>query len=218
MNNLIANNVFTASNKKLTIGLIILILLLVISGSVGLYSFYNSNKKTIYYYNAVKDVKDIEKMYQTQINIWRNMILNKDNVSNFSRNYYEFSKQTERIQDSLFNLKIKFLSEQDNIGEKIDKMRLFHQKITDRYVSLVFENLTPYLSQNPAVAMKEDEERALDDLERIVASVTALADKKIGNSTEPYFFMAISFFVILTAIFFILILMIITERRKAHID
>jgi hypothetical protein len=213
MNNSMPSNVFSSSNKKLLIAVVLLISALLVCATAALYSFNNSNKKTIYYYNAVKDVKDIQKMYQTQINIWRNMIMSKDNASNFSRSYYEFSKQAERIQDSLYNLKIKFVVEEHNIGEEVDQMRLFHQKITDRYVSLVFENLTPNFLQNPALAIKDDEEKALHDLESIVSSITTLADKKIVNSAEPYFLLAITFFIMLT-VAVILIVMIIIKRRE----
>ncbi len=142
MNNRILNNLFSSSNKKLVIGLIIFILVLVINGSVGLYSFYKSNEKAIHYYNSVKDAKDIQGMYQAQINIWNNMLLSKENDSVFHNYYYEFSKISDRIQDGLFNLKIKFIGEEDNIDEKIEQVRLLHQKVSEKYISIIFENTT----------------------------------------------------------------------------
>ena len=218
MKNGIPNDLFSSSNKKLVIGLIILVLLLVITGSVGLYSFYKSNEKAIHYYNSVKDAKDIQTMYQAQINIWKNMIQNRENVSTFSRNYYEFSKQSERIQDSLFNLKIKFIGKEDNIGEKIEQIRSFHQKVSDKYVSLIFENLTIYLSLDPATVMKEDEAKVFDDLEKIVTSIMNLVDEEIGKTTKYYFPIMIAFLVMLTALVIIMIVIIIAGKRRGHIN
>ena len=218
MKNVILNDLVSSSNKKLVIGLIILVLLFVISGSVSLYSFYKLNEKAIHYYHSVKDAKDIQTMYQAQINIWKNMIQNRENVSNFSRNYYEFSKQSERIQDSLFNLKIKFIGKEDNIGEKIEQIRSFHQKVSDKYVSLIFENLTTYLSLDPATAMKEDEAKVFDDLENIVTSIMNLVDEEIGKTTKYYFPIMIAFLVMLTALVIIMIVIIIAGKRRGHIN
>ena len=214
MKNGILNDLFSASNKKLVIGLILIILLLVINGSFGVYSLYKSNKKTVYYYHTVKDAKDIQIMYQTQINIWKNMIQNRENVPNFSRNYYQFSKQAERIQDSLFNLKIKFIGEDDKIGENIDQMRQYHQKITDRYVSLIFENLSAYSPLDSVSSMKENEEKLHNELEMIASSITNLADKEVAKATKYYLLMMSAFLVLLTVLAIVMVVMIITAKRR----
>lgn len=62
------------SDKKLVSGLIMLVFFLVILGALGLFSFYKSNEKTLHYYHSAKDAKDIQTVYQAQINIWKDMI------------------------------------------------------------------------------------------------------------------------------------------------
>jgi hypothetical protein len=214
MKNRILNDLVSSPNKKLFIGLIILVLFLVIGGTVGLYSFYKSNEKAIQYYHAVKDAKDLQGMYREQSNKWKIMILSRENASVFPKNYYEFSKLSDKIQDNLFNLKMKFIGKEDNIGEKIEQVRSFNQKVYDRYVSLIFENLADDLSSHLPYLMQEDETKMHDDLEKITTSITNLADKEIGKVAKDYFFMAILFLVMLIAIAIMMIVIITGKRRE----
>jgi hypothetical protein len=106
------------SDKKLLVGLVIFILFLITMGSVGLYSFYKSNEKTLHYCHAAKEAKDVLTIYQAQMSVWKDMLQSKENAPGFHKSYYEFSKLSDRIQDGLFNLKIRFMVEEDDTWRK----------------------------------------------------------------------------------------------------
>jgi hypothetical protein len=201
------------SNKKLLIGLVIFILLAVTIGSVGLYSFYRSNEKAITYYHTAKGASEIQSIYQAQISVWKDMMQRKEDSSIFHNYYYVFSKLSDRIQDGLFNLKIKFMVEEDNTWEKVEQLRILHQKISEKYVTIIFDKKVSALSLDPSSIMKEYEKPILDGLDDIAASSMNIADKEIGRSVKYYFPLMISFLIILTALAIILIVTITKGKR-----
>jgi hypothetical protein len=201
------------SNKKLLIGLVIFILLVATIGSVGLYSFYKSNEKTLYYCHSAKEAKEILTIYQAQIGIWKDMLQSKENAPGFHNYYYKFSKLSDKIQDGLFNLKIKFMVEEDDTWEKIEQIRTLHQKASEKYVSIIFDKKIEALSMDPSTIMKEYEAKILDGLENIFTVSMNVVDKEIGRSLKYYFPLMISFLVILTSLAIILIVTITKGKR-----
>ena len=212
----IKDDLFSSANKMLLIGLIIFILILDIIGSVGLYSFHKSNERTIHYYHLAKDARDIQTFYRTQVKTWNYMIQSTGNDSLFHSQYYEFSKLSDRIQDDLFNLKIKFTDEERNTSEEIAQLRSFHKQVSEKYISIAFDKTSNILLRDYSSimsVMKEDEAKIFDGLEKIVTSSINLADKEIGKTAKYYFFTVVTFFVMLTALAIIMIVMIIKEKR-----
>jgi hypothetical protein len=201
------------SNKKLSIGLVIFILLSVLIGLVSLYSFSKSTEKAINYYHTAKDASSIQTIYQAQMRIWKDMLQSKENAPFFQNYYYEFSKLSDRIQDGLFNLKIKFMVEEDDTWEKIEQIRTLHQKASEEYISVIFDKKIQAFAMDPSTIMKEDEAKILDGLENIFKASMNVADKEIGKTAKFYFLMMSAFLVMLTALAIIMIVMIIKGKR-----
>jgi hypothetical protein len=201
------------SDKKLLVGLVIFILLLITIGSVGLYSFYKSNEKVLHYCHAAKEAKDVLTIYHAQMSIWKDMLQSKENAPSFHKSYYEFSKLSDRIQDGLFNLKIRFIVEEDDTWEKIEQIRTLHQKASEKYVSVIFDKKIEALSIDPLTIMNEYETTILNGLENSFTSSMNLANKEIVKTKKLYLCLMSAFLAILTALAIIMTVMIIKGKR-----
>lgn len=204
-----------SSNRKIIIGLIFIILIMVVTAVTGFHSFYNTNNKAIRYFNTLKDIKDIKALYQEQINIWRTMAAHKGDDQILRDSYYRFSKKTDIIQDKCFNLRMKFLDDNDNhTAEKIEKIKLFHQKTSEKYISIIFETSAAFLPYDQSVLMRDDEARIFDDLDFISKVIMGMVSAEIGKTKNYYYFMLAAFLIILTLLSAILIIIIISGRER----
>jgi len=210
----IINGSFYSQNRKLVIGLVLAIFILIVSGASGVYSFYKSNEKAAHYYDSLRDLKDIRTMYTTQISTLNDMVQNRWINNTFQKHYYEFSKTSDGIQDKLFNLKIKFIGEEDNLEEKIVQLKLLHKNVSDKYIAVIFETTNFLSSTDSSTAMKEDEAKLFNELEEIATSISNIADKKFGNTAKHFSFMMIAFLLILTTLVIVLTVMVVKAKRK----
>lgn len=204
-----------SSNRKIIIGLISIMLLMVVTAVAGFYSFYNTNNKAIRYFHTLKDIKDIKALYQEQISTWRSMAVNKEDDRILHDAYYKFSKKADIIQDKYFNLKMKFLDDNDNnTAEKIEKIKLFHQKTTEKYISVIFEVSAAVLPYDQSVLMRDDEAKIFEDLDYISKVIMGMVSTEIGKTTNYYYFMLASFLIILTMLSAILIVIMISGKKR----
>jgi len=188
---------------------------MVVTAVAGFYSFYNANNKAIRYFHTLKDIKDIKAIYQEQINIWRSMVANKEDDRILRDAYYKFSKKADIIQDKYFNLKMKFLDDNDNhSAEKIEKIKLFHQKTSEKYISVIFEAPAAVLPYDQSVLMREDEAKIFEDLDYISKEIMGMVSAEIGKITNYYYFMLAAFVMILTMLSAILIVIMLSAKKR----
>ncbi len=203
-----------SSNKKIIIGLILIMLLLIITAVTGFNSFYKSNNKAIRYFHTLKDIKDIKSMYQEQIVIWRTMAAYKGDDQVLRDAYYKFSKKSDIIQDKFFNLRMKYIDENDNhTAEKIEKIKLFHQKASEKNISVIFETSAAFMPYDQAVLMREDEAKLFDELDFISKEIISLVGTEIGKTTNYYYFMLGIFFLVMIILCAILTMIMISRKR-----
>ncbi len=204
-----------SSNRKIIIGLILIMLLMVVTAVAGFYSFYNANNKAIRCFHSLKDIKEIKSIYQEQISIWRSMAANKEDDRILHDAYYNFSKKADIIQDKYFNLRMKFLDDNDNhTAEKIEKIKLFHRKTSEKYISVIFEAPAGVLPYNQSVLMRDDEAKIFDDLDYISKVIMGMVTTEIGKTTNYYYFMLAAFLIILTLLSAILIVIMISGKKR----
>lgn len=204
-----------SSNRRIIIGLILIMLLMVVTAVAGFYSFYNANNKAIRYFHTLKDIKDIKAIYQEQISIWRSMVANKEDDRILHDAYYKFSKKADIIQDKYFNLRMKFLDDNDNhTAEKIEKIKSFHQKTSEKYISIIFEAPAGVLPYDQSVLMRDDEAKIFDDLDYISKVIMGMVSAEIGKTTNYYYFMLAAFLIILTLLSAIVIVIMISGKKR----
>ncbi len=215
MKNEILAQPLASSNRKIIIGLILIMLLMVVTAVAGFYSFYNTNNKSIRYFHTLKDIKDIKALYQEQISAWRSMAANKEDDRILHDAYYKFSKKTDIIQDKYFNLKMKFLDDNDNhTAEKIENIKLFHKKTTEKYISVIFEVPAAVLPYDQSALMREDEDKIFDDLDIISKAIIVMVSTEIGKTKNYYYFMLATFVIILALLSAILIVIMISAKKR----
>lgn len=204
-----------SSNKKIIIGLILIILIMVVTAVNGFYSFYNTNNKAIRYFHTLKDIKDIRALYQEQISMWRSMAANKEDDRILRDAYYKFSKMADIIQDKYFNLRMKFLDDNDNnTAEKIEKIKLFYQKTSEKYISAIFEAPAGVLPYDQSVLMRGDEAKIFENLDYISKVIMGMVSTKIGRTTNYFYFMLSVFVIIMILLSAIMIVIMISGKKR----
>jgi hypothetical protein len=215
MKNEILAQPLVPTNRKIIIGLILIMLLMVVTTVAGFYSFYSTNNKAIRYFHTLKDIKDIKAIYQEQIGIWRSMAAHKEDDRVLHDAYYKFSKKADIIQDKYFNLRMKFLDDKDNhTAEKIEKIKSFHQKTSEKYISVIFEAPASVLPYDQSVLMRDDEAKIFEDLDYISKVIMGMVSTEIGKTTNYYYFMLAAFVIIIILLSAILIVIMIKGKKR----
>ena len=197
------------SNKKIIIALIVILTPIIIIAATGYYYFQKSNSRAARYFHTLKDVKDIKDIYQEQIAIWRTMAAYKGDDKILREAYYKFSKKSDIIQDKYFNLRMKFIDDHEShIAEKIEKIKSFHQKTSEKYISVIFENSAAFLPYDQSVLMRDDEIKIFDELDYISKEIMLLASKEISKSSSYYFVFFVFLAVLVIISVFIVILIV----------
>ncbi len=121
------------TTKILITGILIFLLLLLTSGFIGLYTLKNSYIKTSHYIEAVNLARESQVYFQNQFYLWNNIILQGEDFSKYQTNYHSFTRYSDKVQDTLFNLKL-LCNNFKEIPDEITDLRQTHKQITTEYM------------------------------------------------------------------------------------
>ncbi len=212
-------DVFRKVNWKTALLLSLMLAVLFINGMMGLYSLYRSHNHAAYYANAASRIQDVRVMFQKQVQMWKNMLLNRERVgtstmSGYSDYYYQFSQFSSRIQDELFNLKIE-LSGDERFSRPVRELREIHHSLSNQYVALVFRmQQADGASVDPAEAMREREEMAMTRMENITKEIQDVSEIEMENSFRNYFILALLSVVLLVILSTAMVVYILLINRR----
>lgn len=210
-------NFFNKTDTQRKILLSIVVILMISSGIFGLYMQKESNSKTRFYSDSIESAKNIQIRFQSQIQMWKNILLNQEHASAYRKYYYQFSKYSTEIQDEMFNLKIR-LAGYETIGIKINDAREFHSKLSEKYISLMsdMESQGKQGEIDPASIMREQEARAIEQIDTIVNDISTLADREISKVSDRYFLISAVSLVAIGIISSILLVQIMLDTKKSQ--
>ncbi|MFH0976377.1 MAG: ATP-binding protein [Spirochaetota bacterium] len=190
----------TKRTKKLLISVISTFLILILlSGFIGLYIIKNSYTETVHYIQAVNLARESQVYFQNQLYSWNNIIFQGENFSEYQANYHSFTRFSDKVQDTLFNLKL-LCSNFKDIPDEIAELRLTHKQITMDYMSLI-EKLVEsnFKTKKEIIGLsKGKDEIAVSEMDYIVAKIEDAADKEIERINNFYFSLTLTMLIILS--------------------
>jgi PAS domain-containing protein len=187
------------TTKILITGILIFLLLLLTSGFIGLYTLKNSYIKTSHYIEAVSLARESQVYFQNQFYFWNNIILQGEDFSKYQDNYHSFTRYSDKVQDTLFNLKL-LCSNFKEIPDEITELRLSHKQITMEYMifieKLVESNFR--IKKQILISSKWKDEIAISEMNNLVTKIEDAAGREIKRINNYYFSLALAAFVLLS--------------------
>jgi len=132
LNMIIKKNVWLISTFSIPL------LMVLLSGSIGLYSLSKTGTNSIRHINAIGLSKEVQIEFQKQFHVWKTIVLEGDSFDTYKKNFHLFSYHSTRIKDLLFNLKL-LNEEYEQLPVSIIKLENDHKRITNYYMSLLVE-------------------------------------------------------------------------------
>ena len=195
------NNKIMLSTKLLISGTLAFIILLLTSGFLGLYSIRKSMEDSQYYTEAELSALRIQKTFQSQFHLWEKMILEGNDFKEFQKNYHNYSKLTDRVQDSLFNLKLTCMGIKV-IPEMIENLRLLHSEISRNHHTYIAKiNEKEFRNKNGIIMLSQEKVKyALAKMDDIVDKIKTESANEIENINEYYFNLILFTLILLSAL------------------
>lgn len=187
-------------DTKLALGtaLFLILILFLISGFLGLYSLKNSYTETSGYIEAVNLARQSELFFQNQFYIWKIAILQGNEFKEYKRNYHSFTFFADRVQDSLFNLKL-LCKDMEGVADGIRELKKLHMTVTREYTVLIMNSAdTGFKNRIEVFSLSKDKEKlALVKMDEIVRKIEEEANAEVARINEYYFNLVfVSLFVI----------------------
>ena len=154
----------TPRNFKIFTGFIPFLLLLILSGFLGIYSLNQSFNDANSYIESINLAREIQVQLQHQFHNWKTIILEGDRFSEYRKRFHQFSYNAQDIQNLLFNLKLR-CDNFEGIPSRIEEYREEHEKLTNEYLThIVNLEETNFKSQSKVIEVTQGkEEQALHD-------------------------------------------------------
>ncbi|MBN2042029.1 MAG: ATP-binding protein [Spirochaetes bacterium] len=189
------------STKILISGMLTLIILLLTSGFLGLYSIRKAMKDSQYFTEAELSALRIQGIFQNQFHLWENMILKGNDPEQFQNNYHKYSKLADRVQDSLFNLKLACM-EINGIPDKIENLRIFHNSISREHHTYIAKLNEEYFKDKSRIVnlSQKKVKNAIREMDDIVNKIKTESNNEIQNINEYYFNLILFTLILLSAI------------------
>ncbi len=209
--------IFRRSNLRMMIGLAVLFLLLLANGALALITWNTSNSRIGYYHASESESRETLALFQKQVHNWKEMLLSERGGRVYRTNFYAFSQQSSRIQDALFNLRMKFL-DQKEIAEEFLSVSAAHHALTGRYLSLLFELERGDKKDgiDPSDLVREEEGKALNAMHAVVAKMAALAEKEIARTNILFIISIAVSLTVISALFVLFIILIARNTLRAQ--
>ncbi len=207
----------TPRNFKIFAGFIPFLLLLILSGFLGIYSLNQSFNDANSYIESINLAREIQVQLQHQFHNWKTIILEGDRFSEYRKRFHQFSYNAQDIQNLLFNLKLR-CDNFEGIPPRIEEYREEHKKLTNEYLThIVNLEETNFKNQSKIIEVTQGkEEQALHDMDVIVNDIINIAHKKIENINKYYIILTFFSFSIITISALIMSIYIARRLIRSH--
>ncbi len=119
-------------------GLTGLFFIFIVNAIFGIYSIYGISFDLNENMKAIDLARNAQIALHEQILSWENILISGSSDSSFIKNYHEFSKHSQNVQNILFNLKLQNSGE-TTLPEDIEKLRVEHREITLEFTNHIVE-------------------------------------------------------------------------------
>ena len=215
-------NNFTKLRTRFILGatLLLFMTLLFIGGIISLYFLRNSYSETTRFIKAVDLARESQVLYQNQLySLFKIIVLEENKFEEYKKNYHSFTYYSDRVQDSLFNLKL-MCKDIKEIPGKIIELREYHKSITREYIILItkfvesnFNNKTKLISISNGRSSK-----ALSKMDDIVVKIEKETDLEIQRINNYYFKLTLFSFVLIVLVFTIIGIYLAYKLLTIHND
>ena len=158
----------------------------------GIYSVYKISFDLNENMKAIDLARKAQIALHEQILSWENILVSGENSSEFRKNYLEFSRYSENVQNILFNLKLQNSGE-STLPEDIEKLRVKHKAITREFTNHIvdiedkkFKNINEKINLTSG---KENE--ILNSLSEVVERTDAEIEQNSRYAGNRYILIAI---------------------------
>ncbi len=207
----------TPRNFKIFAGFIPFLLLLILSGFLGIYSLNQSFNDANTYIESVNLAREVQVQLQHQFHNWKTIILEGDRFSEYRKRFHQFSYNAQDIQNLLFNLKLR-CNNFEGIPPRIEEYREKHKKLTSEYLThIVNLEESNFNNQSKIIEITQGkEEQALHEMDVIVNDIISIAHKKIENINKYYIIVIFFSFSIITISALIMSIYIARRLVRTH--
>lgn len=204
-------------NVKIFAGFIPFLLLLVLSGFLGIHSLNQSFNDANTYIESVNLAREVQVQLQQQFHNWKTIILEGDRFSEYKKRFHQFSYNAQDIQNLLFNLKLR-CDNFEGIPQQIEEYREEHKKLTSEYLTHIvnLEEANFKIQAKIIEATQGKEEQALHQMDVIVNDIINMSYQKIENINKYYIIVIFISFTIITISALFMSIYIARRLMKAH--
>jgi len=104
-------------------------IIFLLNSILGIYSVFGSSDEILDNYKAINLARDAQVALYEQTLAWDTVLLSGSSKGEFRKNFHEFSRKAESVQNTLFNLKLQ-VGEDRLIQADIEKLLSLHKEMT----------------------------------------------------------------------------------------
>ena len=200
-------NFFTASgtetHRLIIGGLAGFFIIFIVNAILGIFSIFWISNDLSENLRGIDFARNAQVSLHGQVLAWENILLSGNRFREFQKNYHEFSRRSETVENILFNLKLQNSGEQDLAGE-IEKLRVMHKKMTTDFTKHIVDMKEKNFSnvREKILVTKGMEDEMLGSLNSIAAEIESKGNDKSRFIIIRYIVIAL----VSSAVFIILLL------------
>ena len=165
-----------------------------------MYALRNSYMKTSHYIEAVNLARESQIYFQNQFHLWNKIIFQGEDFLKYQANYHSFTRYADKVQDTLFNLKL-LCQDLKGIPDEVADLRTMHKKITMEYLILI-EKLeeSGFKLKKEILALSEGKnEIAISQMDKLTGKIEDTAAVKIKSINNFYYLLTLIALILLSA-------------------
>jgi len=177
-------------------------IIFILNALLGLYSIFGTSNDLSENFTGINLARNAQVALYEQVSAWDNILISGGRYTEFQKNFHEFSKKSERVQNILFNLKLQNSGE-SKILDDIEKLREMHKKMTLEFTYHIadMENSSFKNVHEKINVTKGMENELLDSLTDIASRI-----EKAGNKQSLFISSRYIVIAVVSTIIFIMLL------------
>jgi len=180
-------NIFDKLNRSSLIIFLLLFIVFIVNGLLQLGSLQYMYREMRFYEETAQKARAIQLLLQKQLAIWKNIIIDEESPTQYHTYYYLFSKYSSEIEDSFFNLRLKF-GEDQLLLDKITSVLQSHKLLNQRSVGIIFT--LPQMNKQTifqAVSnLEQDNQTDIDNMEKLIELIVQRVNEKMAQIQITY--------------------------------
>ncbi len=194
-----------------------LLLLFLVSGFLGLYAMQKSANDTTRYIQAIDKAREVQVEFQKQFHLWKSAVLEGERFADFRKHYHAFTFHADRVQDSLFNLKL-ICGDFEGVPDKIVDLRGRHKMLTNEFTShLMSLKESNFKNRADVIASVQGKDGiALKKMEEIAVRIEEIANAEIFYLNNYYFNVVLVSLAIITGAAIVMSVYVASNLLNAH--